>query len=204
MTDTMTTARAMAEKRKSPETLDILMSRQSAGPLVGPAPNDAELDTIIDIALRAPDHGRVRPSRYIVIRGDAVKSYADLLAEALKRREPGTTEEMAQRTREKIVGIPLIVVVGAKIKTDCPIPEVEQILSVGASCMNVVNAVHAMGYSAKWVTGGGAYDPFVNETLGFKAPDRIVGIIFIGTDKMKMPVMPRPNRAEHVSEWKGR
>jgi nitroreductase len=204
MTDTMATARPTAEKHQSTETLDVLMTRQSAGPLVGPVPNDAELDTIFDIALRAPDHGRVRPSRYVVIRGEAVKSYADLLAEALKRREPGTTDEMAQRTRAKVADIPMVIVVGAKIKTDCPIPEVEQILSVGASSMNILNAIHAMGYSAKWVTGGGAYDPFVNEALGFKAPDRIVAIIFIGTDKMKMPVTPRPNRAEHVSEWKGR
>ncbi len=204
MTDMMATARPTAEKRTSAETLETLMTRQSAGPLVGPAPSDAELDKIYDIALRAPDHGRVRPARFITIRGEAVKAYADLLAEALKRREPGTTEEMAQRTRAKVADIPMVIAVGAKIKTDCPIPEIEQILSVGASSMNILNAIHAMGYSAKWVTGGGAYDPFVNEALGFKAPDRLVALIFIGTDKMKMPVVPRPNRADHVSEWTGR
>lgn len=201
MTDTMTTERSMAEKRKSAEALDILMSRQSAGPLIGPVPGDAELDKIFDIALRAPDHGRLRPARFLVIRGNAIKAYADLLAEALKRREPGTTEEMAQRTRSKIADIPLMIAVGVRIKTDAPIPEIEQILSVGASAMNILNAVHASGYSAKWITGNGIYDPFVNEALGFKAPDRLIGVIFVGTDKMKMPAMPRPNRADHVSEW---
>ena len=91
------------------------------------------MDKIFDIALRAPDHGRVRPSRYLVIKGEARKAYADLLANSLKRREPATTEDDMQKLRGKFVDIPLIVAVGAKLKagTNCGscIPEMKRLIA---------------------------------------------------------------------------
>jgi len=188
----------------SSETLDVLLSRQSAGPLKPPAPSPEELDRIFDIALRAPDHGRLRPARFVTIRDDARAAYAELLVQAMKRREPDAGEDAVKKLRTRFLEVPLVIAVGAMIKADSPIPEIEQILSVGASAMNLLNAIHASGYAAKWITGNGIYDPTVNEALGFTAPDRLIGVLFVGTPKIKMPPMPRPNRADHVREWTGK
>lgn len=191
--------------RENHPLFDVLLSRQSMGALRDPAPNQDELDLILDVALRAPDHGRLRPWRFVLIRGDARQTYADVLIEAVKKREGTMPEAAIQKTRERVLGTPLIIAVGAKIKTDCPIPEIEQLLSAGAAAMNMLNAVHALGYGAKWVTGGNAYDRGVNEALGFTWPDRLVGLLYVGTlPPNKGPAPVRPARADHVREWTGR
>jgi nitroreductase len=140
----------------------------------------------------------------VLIRGGARTAYADLLVEALKRREGTPAEAAVQKLRERILGVPLIIAVGAKVKTDGPIPEIEQLLSTGAAAMNMLNAVHALGYGAKWVTGANAYDRSVNEALGFTWPDRLVGLLFVGTKPKNLGVaVTRPVRADHVREWSG-
>jgi len=75
------------------------------------------------------------------------------------------------------------------------------VLSAGSAAMNILNAIHALGYAGKWVTGANCYDPMVNKALGFNAPDRLVGLIYVGTEKMKLPVMERPKPSEFLSEW---
>jgi nitroreductase len=187
-----------------PDVLDVLLSRQSFGVLRDPAPSEEDLARILDVGLRAPDHGRLRPWRFVLIRGAARTAYADLLVEALKRREGTPAEAAVQKLRERILGVPLIIAVGAKIKTDGPIPEIEQLLSTGAAAMNMLNATHALGYGAKWVTGANAYDRSVNEALGFTWPDRLVGPLFVGTKPKNLGVaVTRPVRADHVREWSG-
>jgi nitroreductase len=140
----------------------------------------------------------------VTIRDDARAAYAELLVQAMKRREPDAGEDAVKKLRSRFLEVPLVIAVGAMIKADSPIPELEQILSVGASAMNLLNAIHASGYAAKWITGNGIYDPTVNEALGFTAPDRLIGVLFVGTPKIKMPPMPHPNRADHVREWTGK
>jgi nitroreductase len=201
--DTITKPEPQTRKRNQ-EALDFLLSRQSGIIMQEPAPNDDELDVIFDVGLRAPDHAMLRPWRFVIIRGDARSAYADLLVEAQRQREGQMTDEMAERLRGKIVKVPLIIAVGAKIKTDCPIPEIEQLLSAGAATMNMLNAIHASGYAAKWVTGGGAYDRTVNEALGFTFPDRLVGLLFVGSPPAVVRPTARPARADFVREWHGK
>jgi nitroreductase len=198
------TSTAEVDTNTGSDLLDVLMTRQSIGNPCEPAPSDEDLDRIFDLALRAPDHGRLRPWRFVVIRGDARKTYAEFLVAALKRRDPNAPEAAAQRIRERILGVPLVIAVGAKINTDGKIPEIEQLLSTGAASMNILNAAHALGYAAKWVTGDNAYDRSVNEGLGFTGADRIVGFVFLGS-KPKGPVPPsnRPSRGDLVREWTG-
>lgn len=184
--------------------LDFLLSRQSYGELVEPAPSDAEIERIFDAALRAPDHGRLRPWRFLLIRGDARLALVELMVESIKRRGGATPEAAIQKTRERFSTMPLIVAAGVKVKTEGSIPEVEQILSAGAATMNVLNAAHTLGYGAKWVTPGPVYDRTFNEQLGFTWPDRLVGLLYIGTKPAKpMPAPTRPARADHVRDWQG-
>jgi nitroreductase len=97
----------------------------------------------------------------------------------------------------------LFVAVGDKFNTDVPIPDIEQLLSTGAAAMNILNAAHALGYGAKWVTPAPVYDRSFNEALGFTWPDRLVGLLFIGTKPKETMAAARPARVDHVREWFG-
>ncbi|HWB50592.1 MAG TPA: nitroreductase [Stellaceae bacterium] len=184
--------------------MEALLSRRSVGQLREPAPQGDELAQIIEAGLQAPDHGRLRPWSFVTIGGEARMAFAELLVAALKRRDPAATQPMEDRIRTRIRGVPLIIAVGARIKTEKPIPEIEQLLSAGAAAANMLNAIHALGYGGMWVTGAHTYDRSVNEALGFTWPDRLVGLIYVGTPKVPPPVWPRPVPADHRREWTGR
>ena len=186
------------------DAVELLLSRRSVGQLTDPAPSADQLERIIAAGLRAPDHGRLRPWRFVTISGDARIAFAEMLVAALKRRDPAATEAMAERIRTRILGVPLIIAVGAHIKTEGPIPEIEQLLSAGAAAANMLNAIHALGYGGMWVTGAHTYDRSVNEALGFAWPDRLVGLVYIGTPKAPPPAWPAPVLVDHVREWHGR
>lgn len=181
--------------------LDQLLSRRSVGLLKEPAPTDADLNLIIDAGLRAPDHGRVRPWRFVVIRGDARLAYAEKLAEAAVLRDPVNAATLAERYRAWVRRTPMLIAVGAIVKPG-NIPEIEQLLAAGAATMNMLNALHMLGYGGMWVTGPNVYDANVNRLLGFEAPSRLVGHLTAGTPAPSTaPVPARPDRAAHVSEW---
>jgi len=184
---------------RRPQALESLLSRRSVSQLSEPAPEGDDLAHIIEAGLQAPDHGRLRPWRFVTIRGEARTTFAELLVAALKRRDPAAA--MEERIRSRILGVPLIIVVGARIKTGGPIPEIEQLLSAGAAAANMLNAIHALGYGGMWVTGAHSYDRKVNEALGFVWPDRLVGLVYVGTPKAPPPVWPRPVFSDHVREW---
>jgi len=180
--------------------LENLLTRTSNNMLTEPVPNASELEIIIEAATHAPDHGRLRPWRFLTIQGDARQEFVKVLQAAMKARNPEATEKDLTMLGNKFLMQPMIIVVGTKM-TEGKIMEIEQVLSAGAAAMNILNAVHALGYAGKWVTGANCYDPMVNKALGFNAPDRIVGLIYVGTEKMKLPVMERPKASDFLSEW---
>jgi nitroreductase len=139
----------------------------------------------------------------VLIRGAAREVLADVATAALKRREPEGAASFVERQRDRIAGTPLIIAVGGIIRPGHKIPEVEQLLSVGAAAMNVLNAVHAAGFAGIWLTGANCYDPSVIQALGFGHPDRLLGFLFVGTpvEAPRVPVPPDP--AGHVVEWTG-
>ena len=149
--------------------LDQLLSRRSVGLLQEPAPDGADLDLILDAGLRAPDHGRLKPWRFVIIRGDARLAYGEKLAEAVALRDPANAATLAERYRAWVRRTPMLIAVGAVVKPG-NIPEIEQLLAAGAAAMNMLNAAHMLGYGAMWVTGPNSYDPNVNRLLGFEAP----------------------------------
>ena len=182
--------------------LELLLSRQSAGVLQEPAPEGAELDLILDAGLRAPDHGRLRPWRFVLIRGERRTQWADRMAEAAIARDPENGAATGERYRAWVARTPLIIAVGANMVAGHKIPEIEQLLSAGAAAMNMLNAAHMLGYGGMWVTGLNAYDPKVNALLGLEAPSRLVGFLALGTPKAG-PKVERPSRDQHTAEWLG-
>jgi nitroreductase len=186
--------------------LELLLGRQSVNLLQEPAPEGAELDLILDAALRAPDHGRLRPWRFVLIRGPQRAAWADRVAEAIAARDPANATALSERYRAWVERTPLIIAVGAEVQAGHKIPEIEQMLAAGAAAMNMLNAVHMLGYGGMWVTGLNAYDPAINKLLGFEAPSRLVGFVGVGTPRpmpQDAPKPARPSRAQHTKEWTG-
>lgn len=174
------------------DAFDTLLSRASISKLGRPIPDDATLDRILATAMRAPDHGRLRPWRFLVISGDGLARLADAGAASRARRAPAPDEGELEKIREKLTRAPMAIVLGGKIVAGHKIPEIEQELAVGAAAMNLLNALHAAGFAGKWVTGAHTYDPDFARALGFAEDERLYGMIMAGTARAE----ETPERAD--------
>ena len=182
-------------------SIDSLLSRASVKSLGDPGPDDAQLRVIFAAAVRAPDHGKLRPWRFYVVRGDARGRLSEMFVAGVKRREPGAPEAQIEKEREKPLRAPLTIVVVAKTIAGHKIPEIEQMLSTGAAAMNILNAVHTLGFAAKWVTGANCYDPVFRREFGLEPEDQLIGFIHVGTPLEIIAPPKRPDPAEFVIEW---
>lgn len=163
------------------DALEAIETRSSVSALAEPGPTDAQWAALLRAAWRAPDHARLRPWRFLIIRGEARRRFGDILADAFLSSAPGAAPEAQSRERQKPLRAPAILIVAATPKPHPKVPEVEQILAAGAATQNILLAAHALGLGAIWRTGAPAYDPGVVAALGLPKDARIVGFIYIGT-----------------------
>ncbi len=196
-------ATPLASQNETDIALDMLLSRASVSPaaMTEPAPEGLDLNDILDAAMRAPDHGRLRPWRFLTISGDARHRLGEVFVAALRKREPDAADVLLERERTRPLRAPLVIAAGVHVDPDNAIPEIEQVLSGGAAVMNILNAAHALGFAAMWVTGKNTYDPVVNEALGFHAPDRLIGFVYLGTPNETAKAVQRPLRDDFVRDW---
>jgi nitroreductase len=186
--------------------LEALLTRQSVPPafLGEPAPDDAALERILAAGASAPDHGRLRPWRFILIRGAARARLGEVFAQALLERQPDAPAPALDQERARPMRAPLLIAVAAKVDPEHPkIPEIEQILSTAAAAQNILIAAHAEGFGAKWLTGANAYDEHVKQALGLAPSDRLIGFIHMGTIEGSPPAVPHADARAHVVEWPG-
>ena len=183
--------------------LQSLLSRQSYWPLTSPGPNDTELASIFDVALRAPDHGNLRPWRFVLVRGAAREALGEVLVDIASARSPDEPRSAHQHRSRKAQAAPVIIAIAAAVDSGSTIPEVEQLLSVGAAAMNMLNAIHVLGYGGFWATGADSYDVRMHAALGFEPSEQLLGFLFIGTPASAQRDAVRPERTAHVREWTG-
>jgi nitroreductase len=162
------------------DALEALNTRATAKTYGETAPSKEQLAIVLQAAVRAPDHGRLRPWRFMIIEGDQRRKLGDLLAASALRRLPGLSAGDLQRERDKAMRAPLIIVVACRSVPGTKIPVIEQILAAGSAAQNILLALHAMGFASAWKTGEAAYDPEVKRALGFAADDHLVGFIYTG------------------------
>lgn len=188
---------------KDKNTIDFLLSRRSilARMMDGPGPDDTDLKKILEAGMRVPDHGRLTPWHFIVIRGDAREKLGDTLAELFKKNKPHAIEEEVEIERERLMRAPVVVAVASKVVKEHKIPEWEQVLSAGAACQTMLIAALSMGYAAQWITEWYAYDPDFKAALGLDADDRIAGYIYFGNETGEPTERTRPEYGDIVSEW---
>lgn len=185
------------------DALQALTTRASPVSLAEPGPDQAALEAMLAAGARAPDHGRMRPWRFIVVRGDGRAALGDVLAKAMRSREPQASEAAIAKERDKPLRAPLIVVVAAHVRDNPKVPDVEQVVAAGAAAQNILVAAHALGFGGFWRTGKPAYDDGVKAALGLAPRDVLVGFLYLGTPAGPAPPVPRGTAAEATVEWRG-
>jgi nitroreductase len=185
--------------------LEALTTRASPAGLVAPAPDADALERMLRAAVRAPDHGRLRPWRFIVVAGAARETLGTVLADALLRREPAAADAVVAKERAKPMRAPLIVVVAASLREHRGVPAIEQIIAAGAAAQNLLVAAHALGFGGFWRTGASAYDDNVKRALGLRAADAIVGFLYLGTPSATLAPRDAASSdvASCVTHWTG-
>jgi nitroreductase len=186
-----------------PDALSLLKTRRSVKPmeLTGPAPTDTEIETLLEIASRVPDHGKLVPWRFIVFAGDARLAAGDAILQAFRADHPDAAVDQLDFERRRLARAPLVIAVVSRAAPHVKIPEWEQQLSAGAAAMNLVIAVHALGYAASWITEWYAYDRRVLDKLGIAEHERIAGFVHIGRQTRPTEDRDRPRLADIVTRF---
>jgi len=181
--------------------IDSLLSRTSlAGSFMKPpAPDDAELQQILGAAQRAADHGRLRPWRFFIVRPEQYDAFYDRLAEAATRVQGDPSRYEMNRDKYRLTArAPLLVVAAAKIDTSAKIAPIEQAFAAAGATQLVLNAAHAMGYSAFLFSGAGVFDTPFKASLGLAPQDHLIGFICLGS--VNGPGKPGPSAEQSVRE----
>jgi len=186
--------------------LAFLSSRRSVKPdrLFAPGPSPNELETMLKIASRVPDHKKLAPWRFIVLEGAARDRLGEVAAAACLAEDNEPPSHVRLETeRGRIARAPLVIAVISHVVPHRSAPEWEQILSAGAACFNLCLAANAMGYGTSWITEWIAYSGGVRAALGLSETERIAGFIYIGTPAEPPPERERPALADIVKRWPG-
>ena len=174
--------------------------RQSIGHLIEPAPNAEQLEQAFQAALTAPDHHRLKPTRFVVIPETERESFGELLSQALA--DTGQTEEaQLERVKHHPFRAPLLILALTKLQDHPKVPHFEQILSSGAAVQNFLLSLQVQGFSTMWRSGAVVESKLFKQALGLTENDLISGIIYIGTAVKAIPARAGINSADFVSHW---
>lgn len=173
---------------------------------VGPGPE--ELTQILQAGMSAPDHGGLKPWRYITIEGPARVRLGDLFADAVLADDPGATPAALATARSRPLRAPTIVVVVAAQTPGLAVPTDEQLLAAGASAQQIVLAAGALDYGAVWLSGPFSYHPLVRSGLGVADTEKIAGLLYIGRTEpaalaQKRAATRRGDAAAVTLSWTG-
>jgi nitroreductase len=186
-----------------PDAIELLKTRRSMKPreMTGPGPSPAEIETILTIGARVPDHGKLAPWRFILFEGDARVRAGEIIAEVFARKNPQASGAEIEIEKKRLTDAPLVIGVVSFTKPHPKVPPWEQEMSAGASAMNIVTAATALGYGACWLSGWFSFDRDVLDALGLKADEKLAGLIHIGTVSKASEDRPRPALSDIVTRF---
>ncbi|GIU29126.1 NAD(P)H nitroreductase [Shewanella schlegeliana] len=167
------------------DALELLLTRQSTPRLVAPAPDELQLQHILDAATRAPDHAGLTPWEFIIAQEDGLTRLGNIFVEALQAK--GVDEEFIAKAKNMPLRAPMVITVVAKLRPHPKVPEIEQSLAAGCALFAMQQAAFAQGLGGIWRTGELAFDANVHRLLGLEASDQIVGFLYLGTPAIKAP-----------------
>ena len=184
---------------------ETLLDRTSTPPRLmettdGPTPSD--IQDILRAAMSAPDHGSVRPWRFVIVEGDDRAILGRVFADALKTRDPGATKEAIAKEINRPLRAPVVIAILARVVHDRPnVPEIEQIVATACAAQNMLLAANAKGFGGILLTGKNAQDKNVRAFFGLKSGDEIVSFLYLGKSKSYQPTKPRPDPAQFIEKF---
>ncbi|MCU1716511.1 nitroreductase family protein [Pseudomonas sp. 5P_3.1_Bac2] len=180
------------------DALDALLNRVSVPRLVAPAPTAEQRQVLFQAALRAPDHGQLRPWRFLTVEGAALNQLGEVFARALPA---DASPELLTKTRNMPLRAPLLVVVIATLSEHPKVPASEQLLAAGCAAHGILLAAHAQGIGAVWRTGELSYNRQVAAGLGLAENENIVAYLYLGTAERALRDAPKLEVSDFVQSW---
>jgi nitroreductase len=183
--------------------LSLLSTRRSASikAMGEPGPTQQQLHQILNLAVRAPDHGKLQPWRFLLFEGQARADFGKELARRWSELHPDASEEMLQHWHQFFLRAPLVLALVSRAAPHPKIPQWEQQLSAGAVGQNILLAAAALGIGCQWNTDWCAYDPTISRVLGLQPNERIAGFFYLGTPKEPLEDRPRPDPEVLLTRW---
>lgn len=193
------------EMGKNQQMIEYLKSRRSVTlPFLSePGPNEQELQTLLEIGTRVPDHGKLAPWRLVVIAGDQRAIAGEKLTALAKQRDPDISDDLLDAEYNRFLPAPLTIGVISATQAHPKVPQIEQQLSAGCVCFNLVHGAHALGFAAQWVTRWYAFDAEAAAIFGAKEGEFFAGFVHIGTASITPQERPRPDIDAVVEYWRG-
>lgn len=183
------------------DALTALHTRTSVARVSSPAPDEAALQNIFKAALRAPDHGQLRPWRFLRIEGDSLQKFADLFVAAALSNNPDLSSEDQRSVRKKALRAPLVVATISRAAPHPKIPAIEQDMSAAAATHAMLVAAHAQGIGAVWRTGPMAEHPKVTQGLGLQENEKIIAFMYLGTPDARARQARELSVEDYVRRW---
>lgn len=183
-------------------TIELLKNRRSSKitSLANPKPSASQLQDILTIAARVPDHGKYHPWYFIIFEGDARKEVGQHLRTAFAAENPDAAPAKLDLESERFLRAPLVIAVVSRIR-EGKNPQWEQMLSAGAACYNLCLAANAMGFGSNWLTEWYTYSPTFKSLMGLDELDNFAGFIYIGTATEPNEERERPDMTKIVTHW---
>ncbi len=195
----------MTRLNDTSSALSLLKTRKSASvkAMGEPGPTPEQLRTILEVAVRVPDHGKLAPWRLVVFEGTQREKFGEIIKARYSKLHPDHGEEMLAFQRNLFLRAPTVIAVVSKAGPHVKIPEWEQLLSAGALTQNMLLAASALGVGAQWNTDWIAYDREIMRAMGLSDTEKIVGFVYMGTPKAALEDRPRPEPESIVTRWHG-
>ena len=171
--------------------------------LGAPGPDDDQIQALLTIASRVPDHGKLAPWRFVVLKGDARAVAGRMVGEAYAGAHPDADPARLEKEARPFEPSPLVIAVVSTATEHPKIPIWEQQLAAGAVCLNLMHGAHALGFSAQWLTGWSCFNDAGKAVLGVDSAEQIAGFIHIGTPTEAPVERGRPDIAERTVVWSG-
>ena len=183
------------------ETLEAIQTRNSVPLLTDPAPTSEEMSEVYKGALRAPDHARLRPWKFIEVRGDSRDKLAKIFIDTATALNSDLSENEISKLEKAPHRAPMVIILADNIKEHPKVPEIEQIISLGAAAQNILLGIHEIGYSAVWRTGNMAFNPEITKFLGLEENYKIIGYLYVGTSTGKEKPIPELEIQDFLEVW---
>lgn len=189
------------EKVKTMDVLEAIFTRHSVAKVKPDPLPRKQIERLLQAAVQAPNHYRVRPWRFVVLMGRSREALGGVMAESLRKSKPDLPEAALEIERSKPLRAPVLIAVGVDKPADGRVLEIENICATAAAVENLLLAAHAEGLGAMWRTGPAAHDPEVKKFLGFTPEHELIAFVYIGYAEMLPPAPERPSFEDRTT-WR--